>query len=73
MPRDDWENWNLIETAPKDGTAVRAAHFPNRYFCDWVSVASFRPSREGVKPNWLEVDESRGQVFLKPTHWQPLN
>lgn len=73
MARYDSEQWNPIATAPLDGTEVRAAHFSNRYFCDWECKAAYKLSKAGIKPNWMEVDSARGEVFLIPSHWLPLS
>lgn len=73
MARYDSEEWDVIATAPRDGTKIRAAHFSNRFGCDWACTAAFKLSETGRKPNWMEVDGARGEVFLIPTHWQPLN
>jgi len=72
MARNDSEDWNLIATAPCDGTKIRAAHFSNRFGSDWVCSAAFKAPKDGVRATWMEVDGVRGEVFLHPTHWQPL-
>lgn len=72
MARYDSEQWNPIETAPTDGSNVRAAHFSNRFYCDWECTAAFGLSTVGTKKHWLEVGSAQGEVFLYPSHWLPL-
>lgn len=69
-------NWQPIETAPKDGTAV-ILWVPGVYQC--VRIGSFRSDdfREKDGPLWLENDHddfSTGYAStpLCPTHWMPL-
>lgn len=73
MARFDRAQWNPIETAPLDGTKVRAAHFSGPACCDWACKAAFKLPRGSSKLTWMEVDGVRGEVFLAPTHWLPLN
>jgi hypothetical protein len=52
--------WQPIETAPKDGTAV-IVYCPAK----GVHVGNRRSDRVG----WYSV---RGAYLCKPTHWMPL-
>ena len=73
MLRIDPDKLRAIDTAPRDGTKVLAVHFSTPGLSDWACKAAFKPPKSGEKPTWMEVDGVRGQVFLAPTHWQPLN
>lgn len=73
MPHIFPDKLSPIENAPRDGTTVLAIHFSTPGSSDWVCKAAFKIPRGGDKPTWMEVDGGRGEVFLAPTHWQPLD
>lgn len=53
--------WQPIETAPKDGTEILLLSKCDMGVCYWCSERSFT----GWTVGW-------GMVFRNPTHWMPL-
>jgi hypothetical protein len=63
-------DWQPIETAPKDGTAI-LAYYPDK--------AGFTARQDVVPVFWSgwgggvwENSTSGGKPFQQPTHWMPL-
>ena len=54
--------WQLIETAPKDGTPVLLFYTGLMYVAQWVPESEFGPV-------WCSVDAT---MILNPSHWMPL-
>lgn len=57
------EQWQPIESAPKDGRHVIL-------YCDYYGVG--RCAWEGWRKVWRSDDPSHGIGFPHPTHWMPL-
>lgn len=53
-----------IETAPRDGSYIRAFNFDPFDCIRWCRTATFQD-------NWIEVDSIRDGEPLNPTHWLP--
>jgi hypothetical protein len=53
-----------IETAPKDGSYIRAFNFDQFDCIQWGRTAAFQNG-------WVEVDSTRDGEPLDPTHWLP--
>ena len=60
-------NWQPIETAPKDGTAILLAQKVAEGFGPGVAAGSWQTHAKV----WWGVCGS-GLVLHLPTHWQPL-
>jgi hypothetical protein len=67
------DEWQPIETAPRDGTPILLCHWEDEYCLvgewwvhGWWSTGPFR-----YAPNQIEI---RDPIFLdfEPTHWMPL-
>ena len=69
--------WQLIETAPKDGTAVLVHRIssPPR-LCDETNtyVASWWATEDGSDGCWVCFMDAiqDPECPIKPTHWRPL-
>lgn len=66
-------SWQLIETAPTDGTEVRAfAH--SGVFPGWVSAMHATRSRfiDGKWNGWFGDSQGWAPYAPQPTHWQPM-
>lgn len=64
-PKAQEEDFQPLETAPKDGTTIRLANFQFGH-CHWCRSAAYD---RGV---WFEVGNSReGQPLVDATHWRP--
>jgi hypothetical protein len=59
--------WQLIETAPKDGTWVLAFESPNMRVVRWGSVGVHLFSGRSGDERWND-----GEYDFAPTHWMPL-
>ena len=60
--------WQPIETAPKDGTAILSTwHSLFKYQDKWFIQPVF--FRDGI---WLHLWDHDETLPLNPTHWQPL-
>jgi hypothetical protein len=57
--------WQPIETAPKDGTAVLLWLSGDAAFFDWMVVGSY----DGDDAGW---NDGITMFRLEPTHWMPL-
>lgn len=55
-------DWQLIETAPKDGQQIK---LPNGVIAHWVSLCGRLGYWQTTKPTPFEG--------LEPTHWMPLS
>lgn len=62
--------WQLIETAPKDGTPILTfyadAHGMRRYSIRYWSSGDWGPRSEGWSDEWRQLRKD------SPTHWMPL-
>jgi hypothetical protein len=73
--------WQLIESAPKDGTFV-LLHVPEGLETGVVTVGAysrFEPRddetgrfKRGNWDGWLGMDADIMSSWCEPTHWQPL-
>lgn len=60
-------NWQLIETAPKDGTKILGTKYsvsPHAF----TTICFFNR----VLGAWQEDNSSNFPIIIEPTHWQPL-
>ena len=68
--------WQPIETAPKDGTAVLAAcpQAANIFIAAWRTWRSdaLRGDVTGWWSNGAKNAYQPDQLIIQPTHWQPL-
>lgn len=64
-PKPYPEDCRPIETAPLDGTYIRAFHFDQFGCIQWGRKAAY------LKDGWVEVDSTRDGESLDPTHWLP--
>lgn len=66
------QDWQPIETAPKDGTLILCfypdRHGHDRYSLRYWSTGDWRSS--GRKEGWC--DQYRQLRSIDPTHWMPL-
>lgn len=67
--------WQPIETAPKDGTAILV--FPPSSSAMQASIAKWDEDKYANKPipYWRRMDALGKKTFsrsLPPTHWMPL-
>lgn len=62
-------NWQPIETAPKDNTAV-LVHVPMKTI-NFVSTAFWDTTACEWRVAWVGID-NKPCVIKEPTHWQPL-
>lgn len=60
-------NWQPIETAPKDGTAILVCEGENIGVVLWRQQAFTNGEME-----WCAQDCCDGVTIYKPTHWMPL-
>lgn len=64
--------WQRIETAPKDGTAILVCYANNYDTNGFLPVAvrwrAFHPNAAGKE----EFRDSRGHKIIAITHWMPL-
>jgi hypothetical protein len=68
-------NWQPIETAPKDGTALLVINGPKGgYYTESFQIGIARWSRAyGHKSDeWLSTVCCDGVSAFEPTHWMPL-
>lgn len=63
--------WQLIETAPKDGTLILVfypdLHGHDRYSLRYWSAGDWGSIREAWSDQWRQIKPSSS-----PTHWMPL-
>ena len=74
MPETMGNNWQRIETAPKDGTVVRIKgrrfHTGTRFTA--LAVYTKRKCPRVVAEGWFPPTKHDGQgPFEDPTHWRP--
>ena len=64
--------WQPIETAPKDGTAILVTCGELFAVVEWDEHAASYPSNEGV--GWRDAGDIgwAGTQGHMPTHWMPL-
>ena len=63
--------WKLIETAPRDGTRIRAREGSEVFFCRWWTVERLQEYDFDASHGWYEdvgVDGKDG-ARVDPTHW----
>lgn len=63
-PKPFPHQYNTIDSAPTDGSYIRAFHFDQFGCIMWGRTAAF-------KDGWIEVDSTRDGEPLNPTHWAP--
>jgi len=62
-------NWQPIETAPKDGKEILGTNGKYYFLCRWYDCSSY--DERGRRYGWVtEYDvDAMGYVEEKPTHW----
>lgn len=65
------EEWQGIETAPKDGTHMLASAIGGMYIFLWVKDTDFVSGR---REGWTCGDQNIEGLYYRvwPTHWRPL-
>lgn len=58
--------WQLIDTAPKDGTKILGAHSTS------VFIVAHTTNPKARKAPWREDWEGGRLPWNQPTHWMPL-
>lgn len=70
-------SWQLIESAPRDGTLIQARDGEgNIFFCRWYTrgvIAEFfdDPDPSGYEPGWYKGDDSEEEEW--PTMWKSVD
>jgi len=64
--------WQPIETAPKDGSAVMLIDERCEYLPDRWAIAYWRPDSWANDWRVCGADGRDYQTDIEPTHWQPL-
>lgn len=71
-------DWQLIETAPKDGTRVLLFNGQDVKICRWTYWVSGKFNQKTCRLEdfkqwiWNEDDAYYTSDFREPTHWMPL-
>jgi len=65
-------NWQPIETAPKDGTAILIYEPPPNWPTEKVGVVYVVVWESDYVKAWVEADGERYRTFDDSTHWMPL-
>lgn len=72
--KDCTEDWQPIETAPKDGTAILV--YPATWGSQSASIATWNDDRQSKKPRPFWSRQDSISITLSrdkpPTHWMPL-
>jgi hypothetical protein len=63
--------WNLIKTAPLDGTRILLTSLSNPYKDTSVYIGYYYTGNKDFPPQWEDC-ESGGSSRRRPTHWMPL-
>lgn len=65
------EEWQGIESAPKDGTQMLASAIGGMYIFLWVKDTDFV---SGLREGWTSGDQNAEGLYYQvwPTHWRPL-
>jgi len=62
--RPNSREWQIIDTAPRDGTAILL------WFNDGIVVAHWHAATDGHAGAWWDRNDE--WTFEHPSHWQPL-